>query len=310
MKQFHAAIMEQFPVRRKKEERKAFRDWCLQQAQEAGWSARIEETDRTRQQNVVIGDPDHAQVLFTAHLDTESNLPFANPVFPRNFPLTVCWHLLVLIVLLAISGLITDLCSLVIHQNQVLWWILIGTYLAQLIYLGEGPSNRNNANGSSGLAAALELMAALPEEDRDKCAFILFDGFGNGRRGSKGYAKIHLELAYMRMFVNLDSVGVGDRMLLISTSMARRCTGYRLMERVLADTEGKQVFFADSKLSMCSSDAKSFKCGIDLIACTQKSGIGNVVSHLRTKKDTVCDSANLEWVVRAFTDYLHQLGNT
>ena len=55
-----------------------------------------------------------------------------------------------------------------------LWWML------------DGKANRHTANdNTSGVAAVMELMARLPEEQRSKAAFILFD---NEEKGMLGYS--------------------------------------------------------------------------------------------------------------------------
>lgn len=304
----HDELITKFPVRRNENEKKDFRAWVIQKAQDAGWQTKIEETSRNRQKNIIIGNPEHAAVIFTAHYDTSSNMILPDLRLPRNIPVYVCWHLMLVLIGLIISFIVMRTVQVFIHDVQILSFIFVFTYLGLLLFIAQGPANRNNANGSSGLAAAMQLMLAIPEEDRSKCAFILFDGGEKGRLGSRGYAREHLELQYMRLFVHFDAVGSGDHMLLISSSMARRCTGYHTLEKILSQTEGCTGHFFDSKLCTGNGDQKSFKCGTGLIACEYKPGLGFVTGRLRTSRDTVCNQRNLDWIEHAFTDFVHRMG--
>ena len=67
-------ITERFPVRKTAAQRKAFRQWVMGECARMGYTARIEENDKGRQQNIIVGDPEHAEVTFTAHYDTPSTI--------------------------------------------------------------------------------------------------------------------------------------------------------------------------------------------------------------------------------------------
>ena len=79
-------ITARFPVRKRDEEKEAFRKWAVAQGKTLGYSARVEELARGRHCNVVFGSPEHAQVIYTAHYDTPARLPIPNLMTPRNIP--------------------------------------------------------------------------------------------------------------------------------------------------------------------------------------------------------------------------------
>ena len=56
-------ITELFPIRKTVAQKKAFRQWVMAEIAEMGYSVRVEQNDNGRQQNIVVGDPEHAQVL-------------------------------------------------------------------------------------------------------------------------------------------------------------------------------------------------------------------------------------------------------
>ena len=69
-------ITARFPVRKRDEEKEAFRKWAVAQGKTLGYSARVEELARGRHCNVVFGSPEHAQVIYTAHLIPRRACPF------------------------------------------------------------------------------------------------------------------------------------------------------------------------------------------------------------------------------------------
>ena len=75
-------LFERFPVRKGKKQRAAFRTWAAALARENGYSAH-EEKGSLGAVNLVIGNPETAKVVFTAHYDTCAVLPFPNFITPK-----------------------------------------------------------------------------------------------------------------------------------------------------------------------------------------------------------------------------------
>ena len=93
----------------------------------------------------------------------------------------------------------------------------MAVYWVLLLVMMFGPANPSNANdNTSGVAAILETMARIPEENRSKTAFILFDNEEKGCRGSKAYAKAHPAVKNERLVINL---GVGAVILLAAGAL-------------------------------------------------------------------------------------------
>ena len=96
-------ITARFPVRKRDEEKEAFRKWAVAQGKTLGYSARVEELARGRHCNVVFGSPEHAQVIYTAHYDTPARLPIPNLMTPRNIPMFALYQLGIILALLLIA---------------------------------------------------------------------------------------------------------------------------------------------------------------------------------------------------------------
>lgn len=305
----HDTLMEKFPVRKSKEEKEAFRAWAVEYGKSLGWSGKVEKGGRISN-NVVFGDPDGAAVLVTAHYDTPANMIVPNLLIPRNVPLFVLYQVAVVLLLFAVTLIPTALIGLVIPPYLVLlvWSIL---YFGALALLMVGPANKHNANdNTSGVAAALEAMSRIPEEQRSRVAFVLFDNEEKGLFGSSAFAKAHQQVQFLRLVVNMDCVGYGEHMLLVSTAMARKATGYYALEGALKDLcpEGMEAHPFDSKTCYAPSDQKNFKCGTMLFACKRKKVIGFHTPRLHTGRDTECSWKNIDYVAAVVTEMTNRLG--
>ena len=90
-------ILDQFPVRKTKQQKKVFRDAVSAYGENLGYSATVEQgTFGCR--NVIFGDPEAADYLVTAHYDTPPRLLFPNYCTPciaavsSPMPRRPIWH--------------------------------------------------------------------------------------------------------------------------------------------------------------------------------------------------------------------------
>ena len=94
-------LVEKFPVRKSGKQKEAFRDWFIDWAREQGYTAQAT-TPRGifRSTNVVVGDPETAEVTFTAHYDTPAVMPLPNFITPCNVLVYILYQLLLVPILL------------------------------------------------------------------------------------------------------------------------------------------------------------------------------------------------------------------
>ena len=295
-------INEQFPIRRSSEQKDAFRKWVMGQMKAMGYQPRVEESGG-KHNNVVCGDPEEAQMTITAHYDTPACFGLPNLMIPRNWPVYFLYQSAIILVMLLISFAV-GLGLMALTGEEVLLRIgLLGTYFGLISLMMYGPANKHNVNdNTSGVAALLETMAKIPEEHRQKVAFILFDNEEKGLRGSKAYAKAHLQVQYTGFIVNLDCVGVGEHFLLTVPKLARNIEAYQLLERLLAEREGRTVHFFGAFGTRGNSDFRSFKCGVGVSAYRKVSGVGFVTGAIHTWRDTRADQGNIDWIAGALAD--------
>ncbi len=301
-------IVEKYPIRRSAEQKEAFSKWAIERMTELGYRARVEESDKGKHRNIVAGNPDKAKVVFTAHYDTPACIGIPNLMIPRNFPVYLLYQIAVVGGMLAIAlGLGIGLGALLKSQQAMLLGYF-GVYMVLLMLMLYGPANKHNVNdNTSGVTAILELMARIPEEKRQQVAFILFDNEEKGCKGSKAYARDHLQVQHMTLIVNLDCVGVGEHFILSVPKLAKNMEEYQLLERVLASHKGRTVHFFSAATTRGNSDFRSFKCGVGMSAYEQKPGVGFVTGKIHTGRDTVADQGNLDFIAGALADCVMQL---
>ena len=301
-------MVKRFPSRRSRGEKAAFRAWAMQAMREMGYEPRVEENGRAKHQNIIAGDPEHAAVLFCAHYDTPAVFPLPNLMLPRNLPLFFLYQLATVAILLIVGLGAMFLVGGLTGSRQAGTLAFLAVYFALLMLLRMGPANRHNVNdNTSGAAALMHIMERLPPEHRGKAAFILFDNEEKGKAGSAAYAREHQQVAYTRLTVNLDCVGVGEHILIISKKLARQHLEFAPMQRHMAGQTGRQVHFYDAAGSMVNSDQANFKCGVAVCACKRKKGVGFYTPAIHTARDTQADQGNLDAIAAGMSAFVQEL---
>lgn len=310
-------LIEKFPIRKAKKQKAAFREWFIGWAQEQGYSAEATKPKGIfRSSNVVMGDPEMAEVTFTAHYDTPAVMPLPNFITPRNVLVYILYQLVLVPVLLipgALAGALIGHVLRVLTDNAVLASEIGGLvgFISVYVTLGImmfGPANRNNVNdNTSGVAAVMELMQRLPEEQRAKAAFILFDNEEKGMLGASAYAGSHKSVKKEKLIINMDCVGDGENVMFFANKRTRKLEVFPKLEEAMQAASGRNYMM--NKLENCvyPSDQSQFKHGIAVCACNKMPVIGYYCDKIHTKKDTVCEQVNLDFLAEGLAGFVARL---
>ena len=301
-------INEKFPIRRSDKQKEAFRKWVMAEMNAMGYRARVEENDKGKHHNVIAGDPESAELTVTAHYDTPACIGIPNLMIPRNWAVYFLYQALVCGGMIAIALCVGLAIGAALQDQRGLLLGYLGVYVGLMLLMLYGPANKHNVNdNTSGVAAVLETMARIPVEQRPKIAFILFDNEEKGCRGSKAYAREHLQMQHTKLVVNLDCVGVGEHFIVSSPALARNLDGYELLERVLSEDKARTAHFFSSVTTRGNSDYRSFKCGVGVSAYRMVSGVGFYTGAIHTARDTQADQGNIEYLAQALSGTVSQL---
>ena len=299
------------PVRNSAEEKSAFRDWAKREAEKGGYAAAPEENEKHT--NLVIGQPDQARVIFTAHYDTPRRSLVPNLMLPTNKALFWAYNIglgvvIALIALLAAKG--AQRASGFEMDQFKGWLVWYVTYLVVLAALFKilllGPKNKHNYNdNTSGTAAVMELARALQGDGR--AAFILFDDEEKGKKGSKAYAKAHPDINENKLIINMDCVANGEHFILCASAGAQAEASYASLTHAWQAQAPYTFAFYDAKKIAMNSDQKSFKRGVGICAVHKYKYIGYCTPRIHTKYDTVVSNDNIAYLTQNLLRFTGEL---
>lgn len=288
-------LLQTHPIRKSKAQKKAFRDWFVEEAARMGYPATVHAKGSSN--NLVVGDPERAKVTYTAHYDTPAVMPLPNFITPKNLLMYILYQLLIVGIFLVVCSGAGALVGWL--TKEPMWGALVSmlSYFVMLILLLAGPANKNCANdNTSGVAAVMEIMARLPEAERSKAAFILFDNEELGMLGSSAYASTHKAFKKNGLLINLDCVGDGEHMFFFANKKTRALPQYAQLCEAMEAQQGRVLHMDEMEKAIYPSDQASFKYGIAVCACNKMKVVGYYVDKIHTKKDTVCEQVNLDYL--------------
>jgi len=296
-------ILEQFPVRKTKTQKAAFRTAVQSYGEKLGYSV-TQERGKFGACNVLLGDPENAKYLVTAHYDTCANMLLPNFITPCNVVLYLLYQLF-LVLLIGICAIAAGVISGLLLGSGTVKWTSLVVYFALLALLILGPANKKNANdNTSGVVTLLEIARTLPENQRHKVCFVLFDLEEAGLIGSASYRKKHKMATDKQLVLNLDCVGDGDHLLMFPTKQLRkdrkkltslyRACGYFGKKSLLVHEKGAAVY---------PSDQINFPCAVGICAL-RKHKKTLYMSRIHTKKDTVLEETNVNILRAALTTFI------
>lgn len=305
MNELSKKILDSYQVRKTKKQKLSFIEFIKENIPDA----RVEEGGLVYCRNIVIGDPDKAKVVFTAHYDTCATLPFPNLIFPRNIFFSILYSLLIVLPFIAVMFLCNITLSLITTDFLVHYFLSIGIFI--VLFLGVfifGIPNKHTANdNTSGVISVLELYARLSPEERGKCAFVLFDHEETGLFGSGFFKKNHPETAKNTLLINLDCVGDGDNLLLVIPKAAKEYECL-LRDSFNSTKENKlNLLICGAGSTYYPSDQVRFSKGIGVAALHRKKFWGYYMGRIHTVWDTVCEEKNISFVTEGFLNLVAKL---
>ena len=293
-------IFERYQVRKTKKQKTAFIEYVQQLAKERGYSCHVEKGSFGAR-NIVVGDPDTAKVVYTAHYDTCPVLPFPNFITPKHFGIYLLYQLAltlgILVVIFAALFLVGELINWLGFIPD--WFIPLVCLVIPYSIVGLllfGPANRHTANdNTSGVTVLVDLLCALPEEKRAEVALVFFDLEEVGLVGSSAFAKAHKKAMKDRLLVNFDCVSAGTNLLFALRKPAKKFapvieSAFPSNVNFTVEVTAKGVFYP--------SDQMNFPCGVGVAALKcNRSGKILYMDRIHTPKDTVYREANIAFLV-------------
>ena len=290
-------VLELFPIRKNNKQKQAFRNGVQSYAEELGYQVKIEKGS-VGARNLVIGNPDTANYLVTAHYDTPAQMPIPNFITPCNFWAFLIYQLLVtvlMLILAAIPGFVAIALGMNPQNASYVWLLSLYVILGFMMF---GPGNKHNANdNTSGVVTVLQTAESLPEALRSKVCFVLFDLEEAGLIGSASYAKAHKAQVKNQVVLNCDCVGDGDTLMMFPTKKAKKDAVLMDALRLICAEEGsKSLTLRERGFTYYPSDQRNFPKGVGIAAFRHHDKIGLYCDKIHTKKDKILDESNVSFL--------------
>lgn len=297
-------VLTAFPVRKSKAQKQAFRDAVQSYMEKQDYPVTVEKGS-FGSRNLVIGDPEKAKYLVTAHYDTCARLPIPNLITPCNFWLFLGYQLVMTLVMFVPAVVVGVLLGLLTKDPDIAMAVAYLVLWLTIMLMMVGPANKHNANdNTSGVVTLLEIARTLPENQRHKVCFVLFDLEEAGLIGSASYRKAHKKAAQNQLVLNLDCVGDGDTLLMFPTKKLKKDRKKLTSLYKACGYFGKKSLLVHEKgFSVYPSDQGNFPYGVGICALKKK-GKTLYLDRIHTSKDTVLEETNVNILRAAISSFI------
>lgn len=293
-------VFEKHLVRKSQKQKSAFIDYVQTTADAKGYATHVEK-GYFGARNIVVGNPEKAKVIYTAHYDTCARMPVPNFITPKSIWIYLLYQILLTVVLLGIPTLLTFGLGAVLSRFVtesagilILYYTWLAMIVAEMWLIMAGPANQQTANdNTSGVTTLLDIMTTLPEDLRESVAFIFFDFEELGLFGSAGYASKHKFVTKNTLLLNFDCVSDGDTILFALRKKAKPYA--QAIAEAFPETDAFRVEVI-SKGVFYPSDQVNFARGVG-VAALKRGKLGILyMDRIHTKRDTVYEEANIAYL--------------
>lgn len=260
-----------------------------------------------KSRNLVVGDPANAKVLLSAHYDTCARLPFPNFIMPKNAVLSILYSILIVLPAIATVTVFSMLLARYITEFWIAYLLTLALYCAIILLMLMGPANRHNANdNTSGVITLLEIYEQLSPQDREKVCLVFFDNEEKGVIGSGQFRRQFKHLLPNVLLINFDCVSDGDHFLMGITKKANAKHRVGIM-RAFTDSGEKKFLLEKMNRVYYPSDQAGFPVAIAVAALKHKRFFGYYMNRIHTKRDTVFDESNIDYLTQRTAQFIEGL---
>ncbi len=282
-----SVIVSDHMIRKSKKQKQEFRELVKNTLENEGHTVSIDENKKfPYSKNIIIGDLENADFIFTAHYDTPARLPFPNICMPLNKFWFVIYQILMNLVIFIIPLI---LFVIIKKENPMLAmnFLFLSAFGISLLMLA-GPSNKNNYNdNTSGVITVIQTLLKAKNKDLNVCA-VLFDHEELGLLGSSYFFRKNKELLTKKIVVNFDCVGDGDNLLFITKNVDKE-----ILDLITLEDEKKNLMIKGYKNCIYPSDQKWFLKSIGVCSLNKYKNV-YYFDKIHTNKDIVLDLKNIE----------------
>lgn len=293
-------VLRDFPIRNRKGQKSRFIEAVQSYARHLNYETRVE-SEKMGVRNVVIGDPETARFLITAHYDTPAMLWCPNLIMPCNRFLNMICQIINCIFLMLPALAVGGGVWYTTRDAGTSYLALTGVAVLSVLLMMFGLPNPRNANyNTSGVIALLEIAASMPANLRGRVCFVLFDGEQVTMAGSGAYQKRHRAALNFQTVVNLNCVGDGDTITFFPSEDLTEDVNLLCLER---NCGKKLVKIHRSRQFKCVSDHSGFCSGVGVMAL-RCGWLGYWIANTRTIFDKTLEYTNINILRACLISYI------
>ena len=307
-------ILTDYEIRKSNKEKSRFIDYLKERLSEKGYDKEKDITIETKgkgifkSRNIVVGNPEKAEIFITAHYDTCAVIPFPNLMAPTNPFIFIMYQIVLVVLILLMAGLVAVPVMLLTKNALVTYYAFLLFLWGLIIHIMVGYRNAHTANdNTSGVITITKILEELSPEQRQKVCAVYFDNEEKGLFGSALFAKKHKKAVKDKLLINFDCVGDGEYVVTMAKKEARKDIRYvAFVEAFEQSAENREVKYLCRKMKpmMFPSDQSNFSKSIGICAL-KKSPIGLYTARIHTPFDTKCREENIDYLgcaIQAFLD--------
>lgn len=288
MTELSRIIFEKYQIRKSKNQKTEFINLLKEHM-----PVNIQTGGLIKSRNIIVGDVEKADVVYTAHYDTCAVMPFPNFITPKNIVVYLLYSLLICVPIFVVMIAVNAALSFITTDFTVHYILSLVMVWGMLYLLMAGPANKHTANdNTSGVITLCEIYSKLNDEQKQKVALVFFDNEEIGLVGSSFFKKQYGKIMENKLLVNFDCVSDGDNILFAVSKAAQQQymdkigTAFAAQDKKIMVEKGEKVFYP--------SDQAHFKKNVAVAALKHKKFIGYYMDRIHTPKDTVFDERNIE----------------
>ena len=304
-------LIANYQIRKTYDQKSDFIAWYKERVADLGYDLKIEKTNKSR--NLVIGDLENADVVFTAHYDTQPNSIIPIVTYVSNIFTYIISQILslwpILLYLFVLNRYIL-FCDFALNLYPLLYIALLLTSLLipllLLFQMSFGFANKHTLNdNTSGVATILHILENL-DDNRSKVAFILFDDEEKGLVGSSFIKNKYNKTIQKTLLINFDCVGDGSDYLFVTKKAVRESSYYNSLSELLTTT-AKPSHLKRALVVPYMSDQLWFKESIGVVSVKRRTFLGYYLNRIHTRKDTIFQYENIEDLSRLSIELIKYL---
>jgi len=310
-------LLDNYQVRKTVKQKERFINWLQKHAAEYGYQLKEQPYKRGRGKNLIVGNPEAAEVFLTAHYDTPPNALFPLTTIVGNIPIYILSQAFIFLpigfLLWLIHLIVTTLFGNLGYWSETMpfLWFNVSLLTLTLLILWTfqmmmGFSNRNNANdNTSGVAVLLSLLEDLPAHKRDQVCFVFFDDEEKGLIGSKLFKQAYHKEMSAKPLINFDCVAHGKHLMFITKKNFRESKFNEMLTEVAQD----KALMKEAKKYIYPSDQLIFKNSVGVAALHKIPIMGYYLSRLHSRFDSKFDVANIEALNEMMVEFIERMND-